>query len=168
MKYKELLELAKPYLEKNTLGVKHTLRVLEIANKNYDKYSLDESWRDVVFSLIVLHDIGGKGVKEQYENGPKIAKELLEKLGYHKFDIKLICAFIARHHERLDDPHDIFKILYDADHLVMLSKEEFKVYNSRAGFEWENIIDNFYNNGLKETAKKLLERRRNEYGKRKK
>ena len=63
MKYKELLELAKPYLEKNTLGVKHTLRVLEIANKNYDKYSLDESWRDVVFSLIVLHDIGGKGVK---------------------------------------------------------------------------------------------------------
>ena len=79
MKYPKLLEHAKPYLRKNDLGAEHTLRVLEIAKKNYDRYDLDESWRDVVFSLIVLHDIGGKGVKEQYENGPKIAKELLEK-----------------------------------------------------------------------------------------
>ena len=168
MGYEKLIELAKPYLEKNTLGVEHTLRVLEIAKKNYDKYDLDESWKDVVFSLIVLHDIGGKGVKEQYEKGPKRAKELLEKLGYHQFDIKLICAFIARHHERLNDPHDIFKILYDADHLVMLSKEEFKVYNPRAGFEWDNVIDGFYNAGLKEQAVRLLKERSGENGKRKK
>ena len=167
MRYEKLIEFAKPYLEKNTLGVEHTLRVLEIAKKNYDKYDLDESWKDIVFSLIVLHDIGGKGVKEQYEKGPKIAKELLERLGYHQFDIKLISSFIARHHERLEDPHDIFKILYDADHLVMLSKEEFKVYNSRAGFEWENVINGFYNAGLKEQARKLLIERSGENGKRK-
>lgn len=168
MRYEKLIELATPYLEKNTLGVEHTLRVLEIAKKNYSKYDLDESWRDVVFSLTVLHDVGGKEIKEQYEKGPKIAKGLLEKLGYHKFDIKLICMFIARHHERLDEPHEIFKILYDADHLVMLSKEEFRVYDSRAGFGWENVINGFYNAGLKELARKLLKERRDENGKKKK
>ncbi len=168
MGYEKLIELATPYLEKNTLGVEHTLRVLKIAKRNYGKYDLDDSWKDVVFSLIVLHDVGGKGVKEQYENGPKIARELLEKLGYHKFDIKLICAFIAKHHERLDDPHDIFKILYDADHLVMLSKEEFNVYDSRPGFSWEKVIDGFYNSDAKESARRLLKERSDENGKKKK
>ena len=167
MRYKKLLELSKPYLEKNDLGVEHTLRVLEITTKNYNKYDLDRSWKDIVFSLILLHDIGGKTIDEQYKKGPKIAKELMERLGYHKFDIKLICNFIARHHERLNNPHDIFKILYDADHLAMLSKEEFNIYNSRPGFSWEKIIDSFYNASLKALARRLLTERSDEDAKRK-
>jgi len=156
MKYMQLLELAKPYLAKNDLGAEHTLRVLDIAKKNYGKYDLDETWKDIVFSLVVLHDIGGPTVKEQYEKGPVIAKKLLEKLGYHSFDIKLICGFIQRHHERLNEPHEIFKILFDSDRLVMFSEEEFNHYNSRPNFDWNSVIDSFYHNDLKETAKKLI------------
>ncbi len=156
MKYEKLLEIAKPYLKKNDLGVEHTLRVLEIAKKNYNKYDLDESLKDIVFSLIVLHDIGGSSIKDQYEKGPRIAKELLEKLGYHSFDIKLICGFIATHHERLEEPHEIFKILFDSDQLVKFSKEEFEHYNSKSNFNWKDIIDSLYNANLKENAKKLL------------
>lgn len=157
MKYEKLLELATHYLEKNDLGVAHTLRVLEIAKENYDKYDLDESWKDNVFSLIILHDVGGSEIKDQYEKGPIIAKELLEKLDYHPFDIKLICGFIARHHEKLKDPLDIFKILFDSDQLVKFSNEEFNHYNSKPSFNWEKVIDSFYNANLKELAKKLLE-----------
>lgn len=156
MKYKRLLELAKPYLEKNDFGVEHTLRVLEIAKKSYYRYDLDNSWKDIVFSLIVLHDIGGSKIKDQYEKGPIIAKKLLEKLNYHKFDIKLICGFISRHHERLQDPHDMFKILFDSDQLVRFSKEEFNHYNSRPNFNWQNIIDSFYHDDMRNSAKKLL------------
>jgi HD superfamily phosphohydrolase YqeK len=159
MKHKKLLELAKPHLEENDFGADHTLRVLEIANKNYNKYDLDLSWKDTVFSLIILHDIGGSEIKDQYEKGPVIAKKLLEKLDYHKFDIKLICAFIAAHHERLEDPHDIFKILFDSDRLVMLSKKEFDNYNSRKGFDWQKIIHDFYNNNIRSLAVNLLEQR---------
>jgi len=162
MKYPKLLEHAKPYLRKNDLGAEHTLRVLEIAKKNYDRYDLDESWRDIVFSLIVLHDIGGPTIKEQYEKGPKIAKGLLEKLEYHSFDIKLICGFIAAHHERLEEPHEIFKILFDSDQLVKFSREEFNEYNSRQGFNWENIINSFYCDGLKAIAMNLLKQRLDE------
>ena len=150
MKYEKLLELATPYLEKNDLGVNHTLRVLEIAKENYNNYDLDEFSREIVYSLIILHDIGGSKIKDQYEFGPKIAKELLTKLDYHKFDIKLICECISRHHEKLEDPHDIFKILFDSDRLVMLSEEEFQNYNSRQNFDWNKIIESFYNDKAKE------------------
>jgi len=94
MKHEKLLELAEPYLENNELGVDHTLRVLEIAKKNYDKYDLDKSWKEDVFSLVILHDIGGSEIKDQYEKGPIIARKLLEKLDYHSFDIKLICVVL--------------------------------------------------------------------------
>ncbi|MEA2038132.1 MAG: hypothetical protein U9O94_11595 [Nanoarchaeota archaeon] len=156
MKHKQLLELAKPYLEENDLGVDHTLRVLEIAKKNYDKYDIEESWKDLVFSLIVLHDVDGSEIKDQYEKGPIIAKKLLEKLNYHKFDVKLISNFIVRHHKRLEDPHDMFKILFDSDQLVKLSKEEFNIYNSRSDFNWRRVIDSFYNDKLKELANDML------------
>ncbi len=159
MKYEMLLELAKPYLEKNDLGVAHTIRVLDIAKKYYDKYDLDESWKDLVLSLIVLHDIGGSSIEEQYLEGPKIARKLLEKLDYHPFDIKLICSCIERHHERLDNPHDIFRILFDSDHLVMFSEEEFPCYNSKPNFDWESIINSFYNTNIKEIAKQIAKMR---------
>jgi len=162
MKSNKLLELAGPYLENNDFGVAHTLRVLEIAKENYNQYDLDESWKDTVFSLIILHDIGGSEIKDQYEKGPLIAKKLLEKLDYHKFDIKLICSLIAKHHDRLENPHDIFRILFDSDRLVMLSKEEFNNYNSRKNFNWQEIIDSFYHDDIKEYAKELLELRRKE------
>jgi len=167
MKYEKLLELAKPHLEENDFGVEHTLRVLETAKKNYDKYDLDQSWKDTVFSLIILHDIGGSEIKDQYEKGPIIAKELLEKLNYHQFDIKLICNFIARHHERLNNPHDMFKILFDSDRLVMFSEEEFDHYNSRKDFKWQEIIESFYHNSIKKSAKNLLELMRKENVKKK-
>ncbi len=167
MKYKELLELAKPYLENNDFGMGHTLRVLGIAKENYCKYDLDKSWKDIVFSLIVLHDTGGSGIKDQYEKGPIIAKKLLEKLNYHNFDIKLICGFIARHHERLQDPHDMFKILFDSDQLVRFSKEEFNHYNLRPHFNWQNVIDSFYHDDIRNSAKKLLSSGRKEYAKKK-
>ncbi len=159
MKFEKLLELAKPYLEKNDFGVSHTLRVLDIAKKNYNRYDLDKSWKDTVFSLIVLHDIGGSEIKDQYEKGPIIAKKLLGRLNYSKFDIKLICNFISRHHERLQDPHDMFKILFDSDQLVKFSKEEFDHYNSKPRFIWEKVIDSLYCTSLKDLASDLLKKR---------
>jgi len=167
MKYEKLLKLAKPHLEENDFGADHTLRVLEIAKKNYNKYDLDKSWKDTVFSLIILHDIGGSEIKDQYEKGPEIAQKLLNKLHYHNFDIKLICSFIARHHERLNNPHDMFKILFDSDRLVMFSKEELNHYDSRKDFDWQTIIDSFYNGDMRNSAKKILYSRRKEYDKKK-
>ena len=77
MKHEELLKLAKPYLERNDFGVAHTIRVLQIAKKHFE---ITQELEEVVIASIILHDIGGSKVKEQYQEGPKIAKNLLRQL----------------------------------------------------------------------------------------
>ena len=68
LKHLALLDLAVPYLEKNTLGVAHTERVLSIVEHYMPFYNLGSSlevidWEDIVRAAAILHDIGGKSIK---------------------------------------------------------------------------------------------------------
>jgi len=57
--------------------------------------------------------------------------------------------------------------LFDSDRLVMFSEEEFDHYNSRKDFKWQEIIESFYHNSIKKSAKNLLELMRKENVKKK-
>ena len=130
-KYPRLIDLfkaAKPYLERNDFGVEHTIRVLKTA---IECFKIPSEIEEFVLACIILHDIGGKSIREQYERGPQIARALLNSLGYDDEFIEDVCAVIGTHHNRLEEPSEAFKILYDSDQLVKLSDEEFKYYDSR-------------------------------------
>jgi uncharacterized protein len=159
MDVERLFELAKPYLEKNDFGMTHTRRVFDIAKENFKVPP--ESW-ELTFSSIILHDIGGSTINDQYEKGPEIATSILKQLGYDKSFIQEVCRIIGTHHDHPDNPSLPFRILYDADKLVMFSPEEFLCYKYRAGFDWEKIIDLMYFENSKRLAKELLKQRRNE------
>lgn len=161
MRYEKLFELAKPHLEKNYFGVAHTKRVFDVARQYFN---IPDKIKEKVYALIILHDIGGSSLKEQYEKGPEIADRLMREVGYKSQTIEDVCAMIGKHHERIENPSEAFKILYDADHLAMFSKEEFLHYNSRPNFDWEMIINDFYDENSKNLAKKLLKERRDENG----
>ena len=64
MDYERLFLLAEPYLKKNDFGVLHTRRVFDIAKKNFEITSEKE---DLVYCSIILHDIGGSSIKQQYD-----------------------------------------------------------------------------------------------------
>ena len=119
--------LATPYLEKNDLGVSHTKRVLEIARK---RIKIPVETEELAVASIILHDIGGRTIKDQYEKGPEIAAFLLKQLDYPNEFAEKVCEIIRTHHERLNNPPVAFKILYDADQLVRFSEEEFPYYES--------------------------------------
>ena len=74
-----LFALAKPFLEKNDFGIAHTRRVFDIARANF---VIPLKLQELTFASIILHDIGGSSIKEQYEKGPEIAKSILRKLGF--------------------------------------------------------------------------------------
>jgi hypothetical protein len=65
-----LFELAKPYLEKNDFGMAHTKRVFDIARENF---VVPSELEELTSYSIILHDIGGGSIKNQYEKGPGIA-----------------------------------------------------------------------------------------------
>jgi len=154
-----LFELAKPYLEKNDFGMAHTRRVFDIAQENF---AVPSELQELTFASIILHDIGGSCIRDQYERGPEIAASILKQLGCDASFIQEVCRIIGTHHDHPDNPSLPFRVLYDADKLVMFSPEEFPYYNSRAGFDWEKIVDLIYSERAKPLAEELLKQRRNE------
>ena len=154
----KLIGLASPYLEGNDLGVGHTLRVLKIAR---EKIGIPEEWILETEALIILHDIGGSSIADQYGVGPKIAGELLIQSGFSNDMIKRILINIGRHHSRLKDPCEAFKILFDSDQLVKLTKEEYPLYDLQ-GFDWGKLVDSLYHNHARDVARKMHEERINE------
>jgi hypothetical protein len=159
MDYEKLFALAKPYLEKNDLGAGHTSRVLGIARKNF---AIPKAVEDLTVASIVLHDIGGATIKDQYEKGPAIAASVLAEMGCDEVFIQQVTAIVGTHHDHPDAPSEPFRILYDSDKLVMFSPEEFSVYDSRAGFDWDRIVDLIYSDKGKRLAKDMLAQRRSE------
>ncbi len=159
MNYQKLFSLAKPYLDKNDLGASHTSRVLAIARENFD---IPKELEDLTIASIILHNIGGASIKDQYEKGPKIAEQLLRQMECEEGLIRQICQIVGTHHDHPENPPLSFKILFDADKIVMFSPEEFPVYNRRPNFDWNKILDLIYSEKGKKLAGTMLEEREKE------
>jgi hypothetical protein len=156
MDYKMIFSLAEPYLKKNDFGMPHTRRVFDIAKKNF---IVPKEIEELVFCSIIMHDIGGSTIEKQYKHGPEIAAVILRNLGYEESFVQEVCEIIRTHHDHPDNPSLAFRILYDSDKLVMFSPEEFLHYNSKANFNWNQIIDLIYDEFARELAIKLLKQR---------
>jgi hypothetical protein len=158
MDAEKLFKLAKPYLEKNDFGMAHTKRVFDIAQENF---VVPSELEELTYYSIILHDIGGGSIKNQYEKGPGIAASILKQLGCDESFIQEVCSIIGTHHDHPNNPSLSFRVLYDSDKLVMFSPEEFPYYNSQAGFDWEKIVDLIYSEQMRRLAKETLKQRRN-------
>jgi hypothetical protein len=157
MDNEKLFTLAKPYLEKNDLGATHTSRVLAIARENF---AIPQEIEDLTVSAIILHDIGGSSIKDQYEKGPKIAASILQQMKYDQKFITQVCEIVGTHHDHPDYPSEPFRILFDSDKIVMFSPEEFPIYNARLNFDWNKIIDLIYSEQGKKIARQNFLRRK--------
>lgn len=155
----KLWQLATPILKQNDFGASHTQRVYNIAKQHFPAQFPME---DLTYASIILHDIGGCSIKDQYEKGPQIATDILKQMGCSESFIRQVCHIIATHHDHPETPSDAFKSLYDADKLVMFTPEEYPTYNSRAGFDWEKIINLIYSENGRVLAREMLAQRRAE------
>jgi HD domain. len=160
MDTEQLFKLATPILEKNDFGVSHTQRVYNIAREHFP---VRAELQDLTYAAIILHDIGGCTIKDQYEKGPEIARRLLKQLNCPQDFIEQVCAIIATHHDQPDEPSEPFRTLYDADKLVMFTPQEYPTYNMREGFDWDKIVALIYTEKGRDLAKKWLAERRREH-----
>ncbi len=87
----------------------------------------------VVLCAAYLHDIGiheaerkhgSTAPKYQEEEGPPIARRILEKLGAHQRLIDEVCEIVSRHHHPKSDEQLNFKAVYDADLIVNLEESQ--------------------------------------------
>ncbi len=99
----------------------------------------------VILCAAYLHDIGIPEAERKYnstaaryqeQEGPPIAREILDKLGAKEALIDEVCDIIGHHHHPKEDDTINFKVLYDADLIVNLEeqiKENPKVERPRRG-----------------------------------
>lgn len=153
----KLFQLATPILENNDFGVSHTQRVYNIAKEHFP---VRAELEDLTYASIILHDIGGCTIKDQYEKGPAIATHLLKQLGCPEDFIGQVCSIIATHHDHPENPSEPFRTLYDADKLVMFTPQEYVYYNAREGFDWDKIINLIYTEKGRNLARAWLAQRR--------
>ena len=118
----------------------------------------------VILCAAYLHDIGiqeserkhqSTAPEHQEQEGPPIARALLEKLGAKDTLIDEVCDIIGHdHHPRADDTIN-FKVLYDAD--MITNMEERHKENPVDPVHIENLIEtSLLTEGGKEEAEKVF------------
>lgn len=117
-------------------GVLHTLNVMENAERIMAREGVPASIVEQTLLAAILHDIGALKALEvhgsmsgkfQEIEGPAIAREILERVGYPEQIVNRVCYIVGHHHtEQAIDGED-FQILWEADAIenlrVMIPRE---------------------------------------------
>ncbi|MFP4041124.1 MAG: HD domain-containing protein [Desulfosudaceae bacterium] len=86
----------------------------------------------VIMTAAYLHDIGIKKAEEKHnsaaaryqeQEGPAVAREILEKLGAAEAMIEEVCDIVGHHHHPRPEETLNFKVVYDADLIANLEEQ---------------------------------------------
>jgi hypothetical protein len=151
----------KKYFRKDFKRIGHASKVARYA----EKIGKEEGGNlAVILSAAYLHDIGIKNAeikhnstaaRYQEEEGPPVARKILEGLGAKEELIEEVCDIVGHHHHPGEDDNINFKSLYDADLIVNL-EEKHKEKDS-GNENLENILKtSFLTNSGEVLAREVL------------
>ena len=112
--------------------IQHFMKVHDFARTIGQLEGLDEQTLYILESAAVVHDIGIHVCEEKYgscegklqeKEGPALAKEMLERLGYEQEVIKRICYLVGHHHTYTNIDGIDYQILVEADFLVNMYED---------------------------------------------
>jgi HD superfamily phosphohydrolase YqeK len=151
----------KNYFERDFKRIDHAARVARYAEQIG---KLEQGNPAVILMTAYLHDIGIKeaerkfnssSAKYQHQEGPPVARAILEKLHAEEKVIEEVCDIIGHHHNPREEETDNFKVVYDADLIANLQDQQRK-----DGLKREKIIQiinkSFFTETGKNIARKVL------------
>lgn len=112
--------------------IQHFMKVHDFARTIGQLEGLDEQTLYILESAAVVHDIGIHVCEEKYgscegklqeKEGPALAKEMLERLGYEQKVINRICYLVGHHHTYTNIDGIDYQILIEADFLVNMYED---------------------------------------------
>lgn len=133
-----ILEMVK-YYSGDTKRINHFIKVHSFARTIGKIENIDKDTQFILEVAALVHDIGIKVSEEKYNSaagkyqeieGPKIAEELLEKLGVES-DVSRRVSYLVGHHHTYSDIDGIdYQILVESDFLVNIFEEDIKEINT--------------------------------------
>lgn len=112
--------------------IQHFMKVHDFARTIGQLEGLNDDTLYILESAAVVHDIGIHVCEEKYgscegklqeKEGPALAKELLERLGYEQEVINRICYLVGHHHTYTNITGIDYQILVEADFLVNMYED---------------------------------------------
>ena len=137
----KIIKEMKEVFKEIPFGIEHTLKVLQNAEDIMKGENIEEE-KELITIVAILHDIGAVEAQKKYgsidgayqeKEGPAVAREILQKVGYDK-NIDRICFIIGNHHTPTKIDGIDFQIQWEADLLENLSvmdieKEQKEIMN---------------------------------------
>lgn len=121
------------YNNADPMRIQHTTKVHAYARLIGLSEGLDEETQFILESAALVHDIGIRASEKKYghqngklqeQEGPAVARDLLERLGgYTEVQIARICWLVAHHHTYHVCEDMDYQILIEADFLVNLYED---------------------------------------------
>ena len=128
----------------NKKFIAHALKVYAYAFSIAELEKLNVEMLESVVYASILHDVGIKIANEKYgacsfkqqeEEGPPQAKNILLNLGVNINIVDRVCYLIGNHHSPEVSEDIDFRILLEADYLVNLEEENIHISNKNEIFE---------------------------------
>lgn len=113
--------------------IQHFMKVHDFARTIGQLEGLNDDTLYILESAAVVHDIGIHVCEDKYgscegklqeKEGPVLAKEMLERLGYEQEVINRICYLVGHHHTYTNITGIDYQILVEADFLVNLYEDK--------------------------------------------
>ncbi len=111
----------------------HFLKVYAYAKSIGELEGVDSDTQFLIETAAVVHDIGIKVSEAKYNSsagpyqeleGPPLARDLLERLGFESAVIERACYLVGHHHTYSAIDGQDFRILVEADLIVNFQEEE--------------------------------------------
>ena len=109
--------------------IQHFVKVHSFARLIGETERLDEETLEILEAAAYVHDIGIKPAEEKYgscdgklqeQEGPSVAREMLERLGFEERLVERVCYLVGHHHTYTGIDGMDYQILVEADFLVNL------------------------------------------------
>lgn len=120
------------YYKGDPKRIQHFMKVHDFSRTIGKLEGMEEKQLFILETAAVVHDIGIKVSEEKYgscegklqeQEGPAIAKQFLEDLGYEPEIIERVCYLVGHHHTYTDIAGLDYQILVEADFLVNLYED---------------------------------------------
>ena len=153
----------KRYFKTDFKRIGHAMKVARYAERIG---KLEGANLAVILCAAYLHDIGIKAAEQKYgdatpehqeQEGPPVAREILEKLGAMGGIVDEVCDIIGHHHHPQSDDSLNYRVVYDAD-LITNMEEQQKEAPLAVDILETKIADTFLtDSGQKEARAVLLD-----------
>ncbi len=120
------------YYGGNARQIQHFVKVHAFAKLIGELENMEEETLEILEAAAYVHDIGIKPAEEKFgscegplqeKEGPPVAKEMLERLGFEERIVERVCFLVGHHHTYTEIDGMDYQILVEADFLVNLYED---------------------------------------------